>query len=106
MPKIWRDITQSQQEVLRDAEIVNVAFLAVLAGCSARRSERGVAGHTSEEQRRNAPISAVENGILAVSASLSAVDHLFSGNNKPGFSIRSRREGAQGAESGREASGK
>ena len=47
MPKIWRDITQSQQEVL------------------------------------------------------SAIDHLFSSNNKPGFSIRSRREGAQGAEDGR-----
>ena len=52
----------------RDAEIVNVLFLAVLAGCSARRSERGVAGHTSEEQQRNAPVSA--NGILAVPASL------------------------------------
>ena len=62
---------------IRDAEIVNVPFLAVLAGCSARRSERGVAGHTSEEQRRNAPASAVENGILAVSASLSVCELSF-----------------------------
>ena len=53
--------------------MVNVPFLAVLAGCSARRSECGVASHTSEEQRRNAPVSAVENGILAVSASLKAI---------------------------------
>ncbi len=56
--------------IVRDAEIINVPFLAVLAGCSARRSERSVAGHTSEEQHRNAPVSAVKNGILAVSASL------------------------------------
>jgi hypothetical protein len=43
----------------------------VLEGCSARRDERRVASHTSEEQRRNAPASAVENGTFAFSASLS-----------------------------------
>ena len=41
-----------------------------LAGCSARRSEGSVAGHTTEEQRRNAPVGTFRNGILAVSASL------------------------------------
>ena len=46
-------------------------FLGALAGCSARRSERRVASHTSEEQRRNAPGSAAKNGILAFPASLS-----------------------------------
>ena len=56
---------------VREAEIANVPFLGALAGCSARRSERRVASHTSEEQRRNAPGSAAKNGILAVSASLS-----------------------------------
>ena len=56
---------------LREAEIVNIPFLGALAGCSARRSERRVASHTSEEQRRNAPGSAAKNGILAFSASLS-----------------------------------
>ena len=55
---------------VRDAEIVKVQFLAVLAGCIARRSDRRAAGHTSEEQRRNAPASAVKNGIFAVSGSL------------------------------------
>ena len=57
---------------LREAEIANVPFLVALAGCSARRSERRVASHTSEAQRRNAPGSAAKNGILAFSASLSA----------------------------------
>ena len=56
---------------VREAEIANVLFLGVLAGCSARRSERRVASHTSEEQRRNAPGSAAKNGILVFSASLS-----------------------------------
>ena len=51
--------------------MVNIPFLGPLAGCSARRSERRVASHTSEEQRRNAPGSAAKNGILAFSASLS-----------------------------------
>ncbi len=51
--------------------MVNIPFLGALAGCSARRSERRVASHTSEEQRRNAPSRAVKNGILAFSASLS-----------------------------------
>ena len=51
--------------------MVNIRFLGALAGCSARRSERRVASHTSEEQRRNAPGSAAKNGILAFSASLS-----------------------------------
>ena len=55
---------------VREAEIANVPFLGALAGCSARRSERSVASHTSEEQRRNAPGSAAKNGILAFSASL------------------------------------
>ena len=56
---------------LREAEIVDIPFLVALAGCSARRSERRVASHTSEEQRRNAPARAAKNGILAFSASLS-----------------------------------
>ena len=56
---------------IREAEIANRPFLGALAGCSARRCERRVASHTSEEQRRNAPGSAAENGILAFSASLS-----------------------------------
>jgi hypothetical protein len=60
------------RERLRDAEIANVPFLAVLAGCSARRLECRVASHTSEKQQRNAPVSAVKNGILAFSASLKA----------------------------------
>ena len=51
--------------------MVNIPFLGALAGCSARRSERRVASHTSEEQRRNAPGSAAKNGILAFSSSLS-----------------------------------
>ena len=50
--------------------MVNIPFLGALAGCSARRSERRVASHTSEEQRRNAPARAAKNGILAFSASL------------------------------------
>lgn len=37
-------------------------FLGALAGCSARISERHVAGHTSEEQRLNAPGSAAKMG--------------------------------------------
>ena len=52
--------------------MVNISFWGALAGCSARRSERRVASHTSEEQRRNAPGSAAKNGILAFSASLSS----------------------------------
>ena len=51
--------------------MVNISFLGALAGCSARRSERRVASHTSEEQRRNAPARAAKNGISAFSASLS-----------------------------------
>ena len=51
--------------------MVNIPFLGALAGCSARRSERRVASHTSEEQRRNALARAAKNGILAFSASLS-----------------------------------
>ena len=57
-------------KLLRGAEIVNVPFMAALTGCSARRSERSMAGHTSEEQQRNTPVSAFINGTLAVSASL------------------------------------
>ena len=60
---------------IREAEISKVPFLTVLAGCSARRDERGVASHTSEKQRRNALASAVKNGILAISASLSKRIH-------------------------------
>ena len=73
--------------MVRDAEIINVPLLAVLAGCSARRSEccdvqgctnaagagmreSRVARHISEGQRRNAPASAVKNGMLVFSASL------------------------------------
>ena len=55
----------------RESEFANVPDWVVLAGCSARRDERRVASHTSEEQRRNAPASAARNGTLAVSASLS-----------------------------------
>ena len=58
---------------LREAEKANIPFLSALAGCSARRSERRVASHTSEEQRRNAPVSAAKNGILAFSASLTVM---------------------------------
>ena len=57
-------------DALREVEIVNIPFLGALAGCSARRSERRVASHTSEGQRCNAPVSAAMNGILAFSASL------------------------------------
>ena len=60
-----------QRLPFRDEEITDVPFLEVLAGCSARRSERSVAGHISEEQRRNAPVSASINGILVFSSSLS-----------------------------------
>lgn len=42
--------------------MANVPFLVLLAGSSARRSERGVTGHTSKGQRRYAPVSAVANG--------------------------------------------
>ena len=64
-----------------EAETANRPFLGALAGCSARRSERRVASHTSEEQRRNAPGSAAKNGILAFSASLTdqSVKNLFNG---------------------------
>jgi len=47
-----------------------VPVLAVLAGCSARRSERRVASHTSEEgvplehRNRNAPASTAKTGIF------------------------------------------
>ena len=73
LAEITRDILTSSKRylVLREAEIANIPFLAALAGCSARRSERRVASHTSEEQRRNAPGGAAKNGILAFSASLS-----------------------------------
>jgi hypothetical protein len=54
---------------LWDAEIADVPFLAVLAGCSVRRPERSVASHISEGQRNNAPVSAAKNGISVVSAS-------------------------------------
>ena len=63
--------TFGQEPCVREAEIVEIPFLGALAGCSARRSERRVASHTSEEQRRNAPASTAKNGILAFSASLS-----------------------------------
>ena len=63
--------TSEAKHTLREAEISKVPFLAVLARCSARRSERRVASHTSDEQRRNAPASAVKNGIFTISASLS-----------------------------------
>ena len=67
---------------LREAEIVDIPFLGALAGCRARRSERRVASHTSEEQRRNAPARAAKNGILAFSASLSPewLDHPLKGD--------------------------
>ena len=56
--------------------MVDIPFLGALAGCSARRSERRVASHTSEEQRRNARASAAKNGILAFSASLNTQQFL------------------------------
>jgi len=58
---------------LRDAKITDVPFLVVLAGYSARRAERRVASHISKVQRRNAPVSAAINGILAVSTSLTCL---------------------------------
>ena len=57
--------------------MVSIPFLGALAGCSARRSERRVTSHTSEEQRRNAPGSAAKNGILAFSASLNTLPIAF-----------------------------
>ena len=39
---------QADCRILREAEIVNIPFFGALAGCSARRSERRVASHTSE----------------------------------------------------------
>ena len=66
----------------REAEIANVPFLGALAGCSARRFERSVASHTSEEQRRNAPGSAAKNGILAFSASLTIAGPGMAGGNE------------------------
>ena len=66
-----RNLAAYEATGLREAEIVDIPFLGALAGCSARRSERRVASHTSEEQRRNAPARAAKNGILAFSASLS-----------------------------------
>jgi hypothetical protein len=56
---------------VRESEISKLPFLVVLEGCSARRDERGVASHTSEEQRRNAPASAAKIGMFAISDSLS-----------------------------------
>ena len=47
-----------------DVEIANIPFLVVLAGCSARCFECRVASHTSEEQRRNAPVNAVQKGYI------------------------------------------
>ena len=38
---------------IREAENGQFAVLGALAGCSAKRSERRVASHTSEEQRRD-----------------------------------------------------
>ena len=67
----FAQVIRKLARLLREAEIANVPFLGALAGCSARRSERRVASHTSEKQRRNAPGSAAKNGILAFSASLS-----------------------------------
>ncbi len=67
----WQRDPRATRPAFRGVEIVDVPFLGALAGCSARRSECRVAGHTNEEQRRNAPASASKNGILAVSASLS-----------------------------------
>ena len=60
-----------------EAETANRPFLSALAGCSARRSERSVASHTSEEQRGNAPGSAAKNRLLAFSASLSVPPRVF-----------------------------
>ena len=48
-------INLTQSKLFRDAEIVNVPFLVVLGGCSARRVECRVAGHTNATQRRSAP---------------------------------------------------
>ena len=67
----------------REAEIANRPFLGALAECSARRSERSVASHISEEQRRNAPVSAAKNGILAFSASLSRTSRNQTSKTKP-----------------------
>ena len=62
--------------LIRESEIANMPFLGALAECNARRSERRVASHTSEDQRRNAPFNvanrAATHGILAFSASLSS----------------------------------
>ena len=60
--------------VVREAEIANMPFLGALAGCSARRSERLVASHTSEEQRRNAPDSAAQKWDISFFASLRGLD--------------------------------
>ena len=84
----------------------DIPFLGALAGCSARRSERRVASHTSEEQRRNAPARAAKNGILAFSASLSAVPIPGHGKHKgsaiknprPASSTASSRADIQGSE--------
>ena len=56
------NLTESfvEDAALSDAEIVNVPFLVVLGGCSARRVECRVAGHTNATQRCNAPASAVQ----------------------------------------------
>ena len=69
--------------------MVNIPFLGALAGCSARRSERRVASHTSEEQRRNAPGSAAKNGILAFSVSLSPVLRVAAGRHPTTLNISS-----------------
>ena len=69
-PTLQRSIRYAPSQTLREAEISKVPFLTVLAGCSARRDERGAAGHTSQKQQRNAPANAVRSGIFAISASL------------------------------------
>ena len=48
----------------------NFPFCGRRAGCDARRSERRVASHTSEEQRRSAPALRPQNGKLFWAMSL------------------------------------
>ena len=54
-PSRWNRSHKNGFTVLREAEISKVPFLAVLVAYIARRFERRVARHTSEEQRRYAP---------------------------------------------------
>ena len=56
------NLDSSVSACFRGSDIANVPFLEVLAGGSARRSERSVAGHKSEEQQRNAPVTASKIG--------------------------------------------